>query len=92
MSPEDTTDRTKPPRSSRVVWMRPVDPWGFDLTPAGVTLFYGGVPIMGPTCDWTRILEALRPVTPETLCLMRDLWSVWQIMAHLDRMRMRTGP
>lgn len=83
----NTPVRSRPPESSRVVSMRPVKPWGFDLTATGVTLFYGGVPIVGPTCDWTRILGALQPATPETLCLMRDLWSVWRIMDRLDRMR-----
>ncbi len=92
MPKEETSDRSMPSRPGRATWTRPAQPWGFDVTAVGVTLFYDAVPILGPTRDWIRIFEALRPVTPETLCLMRDLSRVWQVMDHLDRMRMHMAP
>ena len=92
MPKEDTSNPSMPPRPGQAAWTRPAQPWGFDVTAVGATIWYDAVPIVGPTRDWIRIVEALRPVTPETLCLMRDLGRVWQIMEHLDRMRMRVTP
>lgn len=52
---------------------RPIMPWGFDVTPHGITLFFAGDVVVGPTCDLEKIFKALRPLTPEVVCLVQDV-------------------
>lgn len=72
-------------RGERTLFPETVLPWRFDVTPEGITLFFAGNCVVGPTRDHEQLFQALSPLTPETVCLMQDLCRVWGIMSQLHR-------